>query len=60
MLFMVKKRVIKSVLWGELPRGLRCCNKNGKFPVQTPLGAWPGLGTQPRYEAPGHPRVETE
>ena len=26
----------------------------GRFPVWTPLGAWPGLGTQPCYEAPGH------
>ena len=23
----------------------------GRFPVQTPLGAQPGLGTQPRYKA---------
>ena len=30
----------------------------GRFPVQTPLGARLGLGTQPRYEAPGDPRVE--
>ena len=30
----------------------------GKFPIQTSLGTWPGLGTQPRYEAPGVPRVE--
>ena len=28
------------------------------FPVQTPLGARPGLGTQPHYEASGDPRVE--
>ena len=25
----------------------------GRFPVQTPLGARPGLGTQLRYEDPG-------
>ena len=25
----------------------------GKFLVQTPLVTVPGLGTQPRYEAPG-------
>ena len=31
-----------------------------RFPVQTPLGAWPGVGTQPRYEAPGDLRVESE
>ena len=30
----------------------------GRFPVQTPLGARPGLGAQPRYEAPGDLRVE--
>ena len=30
----------------------------GRFPVQTLLGARPGLGTQPRYEAPGDLRVE--
>ena len=23
----------------------------GRFPVQTPLGAQPGLGTQPHYKA---------
>ena len=32
--------------------------KIGKFLVQTPLGAWPGLGTQLRYEAPGDLRVK--
>ena len=32
----------------------------GRFPVQTPLGARPGLGTQPRYEAPGDLRVELD
>ena len=30
----------------------------GRFPVQTPLGARLGLGTQPRYEAPGDLWVE--
>ena len=29
-----------------------------RFPIQTPQGAWPGLGTQPRYKAPGDPRVK--
>ena len=28
------------------------------FLVQSPLGARPDLGTQPRYEAPGNLRVE--
>ena len=26
----------------------------GRFPVQTPLGAWLGLGTQLRYKVPGN------
>ena len=30
----------------------------GRFPVQTPLGAWLGLGTQPCYEDPGDLPVE--
>ena len=30
----------------------------GSFPVQTPLGARLGLGTQPPYEAPGDFQVE--
>ena len=30
----------------------------GKFSVQFPLSAWPGLGTQPRYEAHGDLAVE--
>ena len=30
----------------------------GRFPGRTPLGARPGLGTQPRCKAPSDPRVE--
>ena len=30
----------------------------GKFPIQTPLDARPGLGTQPHYEAPGGIKVQ--
>ena len=30
----------------------------GRFLVQNPLGTRPGLGTQPRYEAPGDLRFE--
>ena len=30
----------------------------GRFPFRTLLGTRPGLGTQPRYEAPGDLRVE--
>ena len=30
----------------------------GRFPVQTPVDARPGLGTQPRYEPPGDLSVE--
>ena len=29
-----------------------------RFQVQNLLGAWPGLGTQPRYKAPGDPQLE--
>ena len=32
--------------------------KIGRFPVQTPLSAWQGLGKQPRYETPGDLQVE--
>ena len=28
------------------------------FPVETLLATWPGLETQPRYDAPGDLRVE--
>ena len=38
--------------------GLGIVIRIGRFPVQTPLGTRPGLGTQPRYEAPGDLRVE--
>ena len=51
--------VLDSV-WGEWPSGLRRCNKNWKVPGSNPLGARPGLRAQPRYEAPGDPRVEYE
>ena len=30
----------------------------GRVLVQTPLGARPGLGTQPRFEAPSNLKVE--
>ena len=33
-------------------------NGNADPMVQTPLGARPGLGTQPRYEAPGDPLLK--
>ena len=36
----------------------RRCDQNRKVPVRTTLGARPGLGTQPRYEAPGALLVE--
>ena len=32
--------------------------RNGRFPVQTPLPARPGFGTQPCYESPADLRVE--
>ena len=40
---------------GEWPSGLRHCDQNM---VQNPLGTRLGLGTQPRFEAPGDLRVE--
>ena len=54
---MVKKTVIKelkSVTLLFIISDFRI----GRFPVQTPLGARPGLGTQPHYEAPGDLRIE--
>ena len=30
----------------------------GRFPVETPLGTWPGLETQSRYEAPDELQLE--
>ena len=30
----------------------------GRLVVQTPLGAWSGLGTKSRYEAPGDLQLE--
>ena len=33
-------------------------NRIGRFSVQTPLGAWAGLGTLPHYKAPGDLWVE--
>ena len=47
------ERVGKSGLVGE-GVGIRI----GRFAVQTPLGARPGLGIQHRYEAPGDLWVE--
>ena len=32
--------------------------RNGRFLVQTPLGAWLGFGIQPRYKAPGDLQVK--
>ena len=34
------------------------CNENWKCPVQIPVVACRGLGTQPCYEVPGDIRVE--
>ena len=33
-------------------------NRIGRFSVQTPLGAWAGLGTLPHCKAPGDLWVE--
>ena len=35
------------MLWEEWPSGLRHCCRIGRFSVQSPLGAWPGLGQGP-------------
>ena len=32
--------------------------RTGRFLVRTPLGARPGLGSRPRYEAPGDLQIE--
>ena len=48
----------RPIIWRELSSELRHCRKKRKVPVQTPLGTWLGLGTQPRYEAPGDVRIE--
>ena len=44
---------------GEWPSGLGHYNENRKVPVQTLLGARPGLKTKPHYEAPADFRIET-
>ena len=40
------------------PVGQGVVIKAERFLVQAPLGTWPGLATQPRYEAPGDLWVE--
>ena len=45
-------------MWGEWLGELRHCSKNWKVPGSIPLGARPGLGTQPHYEAHSDPWVE--
>ena len=37
---------------------IRCGSQEGLSFI--PLGAWPGLGTQPHDEAPGEPMVEID
>ena len=46
--------------WGEWPSGLRPSGliRIGRIPARTPLGARPGLATQPRYKVPSDPRAE--
>ena len=39
-------------------RWLRRWQQIRKFPVQTPLDAWPGLATQPHYKAHGDLQVK--
>ena len=40
---------------GQVGQGV--VTRIGRFSVQTLLDTPPGLGTQPRYEAPGDPQV---
>ena len=49
-----------NVIWRGESRlvGYDIVIRIGRFPVQTPLGAQLGLGTQPRYKAPGDLWVE--
>ena len=42
----------------DWPSGLKRCNQNRKVPGSNPLGAQPGLGTQPRCKAPSDPWVK--
>ena len=50
---------LKTLTWREWPTGLSHCGWIGRFLVQTTLGAQPGLGIQPHYEASGDLQVET-
>ena len=43
---------------GKWPSGLRCCDWIGRFPVQIPVGAQLGSGTQTCYQALGDLKVE--
>ena len=51
-------QTLMVTVWGEWPSGLSFAIRIERFLVQNPLGAWPGLGTQSRYEAPGDLHVE--
>ena len=39
--------------WGEWPSGLRGRDEISRFPILTPLSAWPSLRIQPHCEGPG-------
>ena len=43
---------------GKNLMGLDIAIKIGRFSVQSLLGAWPGIGIQPCYKAPGDLRVK--
>ena len=54
----IKSDLINQGVWlrgkwlrEEWPNGLRHCDLMGRFPVQTPLGDQPPLGTHPCKEA---------
>ena len=49
-----------SFILGEWRSRLGIAIRIGRYPAQTPLCTWPGLGTQPRYKAPSDLQVENE
>ena len=49
---------VAGYLRGEWLSDLGVIIRIGRFSVQSPIGARPGLGTQSRYEVPGNLRIE--
>ena len=52
-------QILKFLIRGEWPSGLKHFKWTGRFLVQIPLGSLPGLRKQPCYEAPSDLLVET-